>query len=227
MNSPNIPHIASAMSTMSMPTSMPGMDHSSMSMSMSSSMSMVMTFGKFGDYKLKVLFDTWDIQTVTQYVFSWIFIVFLVLVLNGIKYINLVFVESRIKKMSRLLQSNNQNEVSESEKIFMKSNGIFERMTTKMQSHGWRKIFLMRLLHATLYAASNGLGLLLMLVVMTYNVGLFWALVLGSFTSDFLFFPWDRIPTHLSKERSSTRTEKMNDNSGDVTISPLSDVSLS
>ena len=205
--------------SMSMPTSMPGMDHSSSS-SMST-MSMVMTFGKFGDYKLKVLFDTWDIQTVTQYAFSWIFIVFLVLVLNGIKYVNLVFVETRIKRMTRLL------EISSTEKIVEKSNSFFSNMKSEMQSHGWRKIFPLRLLHAVLYAASNGLGLLLMLIVMTYNVGLFWALVLGSFTSDFIFFPWDRIPTHLSKERSSTTTEKMNDNGDDVTVSPLSDQSLS
>jgi hypothetical protein len=214
---------------MSMPTSMPGMDHSSMS-SMST-MSMVMTFGKFGDYKLKVLFDTWDIQTVTQYAFSWIFIVFLVLVLNGIKYVNLVFVETRIKRMTRLLEisaaDNHSNNRIVTGKVVEKSNNVFSNMTSKMQPHGWKKLFPLRLLHAVLYAASNGLGLLLMLVVMTYNVGLFWALVLGSFTSDFLFFPWDRIPTHLCKERLSTTTEKMNDNGDDVTVSPLSDQSLS
>lgn len=212
--------------SMSMPTSMPGMDHSSTSsMSSMSTMSMVMTFGKFGDYKLKVLFDTWDIQTVTQYAFSWIFIVFLVLVLNGIKYVNLVFVETRIKRMTRQLEMNSAG--NHAEKIVQKSNNVFSDMTSKMQSHGWRKVFPLRLLHAVLYAASNGLGLLLMLIVMTYNVGLFWALVLGSFTSDFIFFPWDRIPTHLSKELLSTTTEKMNDNGDDVTVSPLSDQSLS
>lgn len=55
------------------------------------------------------------------------------------------------------------------------------------------KYFGFRLLHALLSGLNYALALLLMLVAMTYNPGLFMALVIGYAIGDFLFFSRSRL----------------------------------
>jgi hypothetical protein len=57
-----------------------------------------------------------------------------------------------------------------------------------MSSATLKRVFILRIIHAFMSAVIYGLALLLMLVAMTYNVGLFLALLVGYFLGDLLFF---------------------------------------
>lgn len=52
----------------------------------------------------------------------------------------------------------------------------------------WKKKYGLRILHALLSGLNYGVALLLMLIAMTYNPGLFLALIFGYAVGDFLFF---------------------------------------
>ena len=62
---------------------MDGMDNMDMDMDMD--MGMRMTFAPWYEYKVTIVFDWWKVETVTQYFFSWCFVVLLVVLLFVIK----------------------------------------------------------------------------------------------------------------------------------------------
>lgn len=157
------------------------------------SMSMVMTFGKWSDYKLQLIFSSWDIKTVPQYLFSCLFIIMMAVIWHGLRYFLVVVIEKNIrelifnKKVNRIDENEystvNQN-TSESPKV---NSSRILLLGGKNSSTSMRIRFLSSL-HALVSALTYGLALLLMLVAMTYNAGLFLSLLIGYFVGDLLFF---------------------------------------
>lgn len=184
--------MSSHIPTLSSSTQMP---MSSMSMSMPMSMSMVMTFGDWGDYQLQLIFDSWTIKTKTQYFFSWIFIVFAVVCWHGLKYIQSTIIEGSIRKGSLNSRSDSHDDIEYTTINFKlkakKQNSSSVQVLHSNPSEQFERRWMLRLTHSLISAASYGLALLLMLVSMTYNCGLFLALVIGYFIGDLLFFRYN------------------------------------
>ena len=175
------------------------MHHDSMDMG---GMSMQMTFGHVLDYKVTIVWDWWKVTTVTQYVFSWIFVVFLVVFLFIVKMRLITTVEEKM----RLLQMNSKEHDSDHTKNNNSKNTanndaesvVGEGTTTTRYSllggdkdnasSSLKSVWMLRLLHAFLSALGYALALLLMLISMTYNVGLCVALLCGYFLGESWMF---------------------------------------
>ena len=136
-----------------------------------------------------------------EYFASWLFVCVATVSFHGLRYL-ITIVESN------LVTSLNKGETSENhtnsdvergnaptgtgtrtgmESTFLigkkgSSSGVVHHSFDK------RQIFMLRLSHASLSGLSYCLALLLMLVAMTYNSGLFLALVVGYALGDFIFF---------------------------------------
>lgn len=156
---------------------------------------MVMTFGDWGDYQLQLIFDSWTIKTKTQYFFSWIFIVFAVVCWHGLKYIQSTMIEGSIRKGSLNPRSDSHDDVEYTTIRNFKSKAEKQNSSSVQMLHSnpsqFERRWVLRLTHSLISAASYGLALLLMLVSMTYNCGLFLALVIGYFIGDLLFFRYN------------------------------------
>ena len=182
------------------------MNHESMDMG---GMSMQMTFGRFTDYKVTIVWDWWKVTTLTQYLFSWLFVVFLVVLLFLVKMRLITTVEEKM----RLLQMNSKEHNSDHTKNNNGKNttnnaiesAVGEGTTTTRYSllvgdkdnaresivhqissspPSLKAAWMLRLLHASLSAFGYALALLLMLISMTYNVGLCLALLCGYFLGE-------------------------------------------
>ena len=178
------------------------MDNGSSNDDMMMMMMMPMTFSSWKSYKLQILFTSWDVQTVPQYIASWFLIVILCILLHVLRCSITVISLSMKSKRERTYMINNinlkntiglgftsessinnlpidsSNLIDSSDK---KRKNVIDRMIDILRN---RSLLFLRLLHALLTAINYGLSLLLMLVAMTYNPGLFLALVVGYFFGD-------------------------------------------
>lgn len=172
-------------------------------------MMMTMTFGKFTDYKVTIVWDWWKVTTVTQYFFSWVLIVLLVILLFIVKMPMLAVVEEKLRQLKANTKDinsdhNNPNIATAAEEPLREPAAtegarysildghqqvdMRETILKRLPKTSSKSMWMMRILHAFLCAVGYGLALLLMLVAMTYNVGLCIALVVGYFIGDLLFF---------------------------------------
>jgi len=166
-------------------------------------MMMPMTFSSWKSYKLQILFTSWDVQTVPQYIASWFLIVILCILLHVLRCsIAVISLSMKLKREPTYMINNNikntiglgftsessinslpidsSNLIDSSDK---KRKNVIDRMIDILRN---RPILFLRLMHASCTAINYGLSLLLMLVAMTYNPGLFLALVVGYFFGDLL-----------------------------------------
>jgi hypothetical protein len=193
--------MSSHMPTLSMSSSLTGMPTGILptqmpTSSMASSMSMVMTFSEWGDYKMQLVFDSWDIQTKTQYFFTWIFIVLAVVGWHGLKYVQSTIIEESIRKGALTYKSNNLDDIEYTTIKNSKLNSERQKFSSSQvlnaeSSEQLKRLMMLRLIHSFITATSYGVALLLMLVSMTYNRGLFLALIIGYFLGDLLFFRYN------------------------------------
>ena len=170
---------------------MPEADGSLSTGGASMSMSMVMTFGKWSDYKLQLLFTSWDIKTKGQFIATWLFVVFGVVCWHGLKYLLTTFVEGSIRHHVMNTKTDTEYAKSGSPQgltVSTKSDSSRLLLLEGKTSTTWKRLLILRVVHAFIAACIYGLTLLLMLVSMTYNCGLFLALVVGYFLGDLLFF---------------------------------------
>ena len=163
--------------------------------SMSMPMTMVMTFGKWSDYQVTLLFDSWDIKTKSQYVVAWFGVVLAVVCWHGLKYLLTTCVEDSIRNLVLNTKTNSHDDSEYSNVNDLQSPTSSKQFSANhlLLSEGktnftWKKILILRVVHAFIAACIYALALLLMLVSMTYNCGLFLALVVGYFIGDILFF---------------------------------------
>jgi hypothetical protein len=147
-----------------------GTDHGGMGMSMA------MSFSPLFDYKVVVLFGWWDVQTPAQYAATC-----LVVFLATVGYHALRAFQAKVARS--LPPSNDRATTSTS------SGGLQTPLlsTSAPALALGSPSFSSRLLHALVGGAGYGLALLLMLVSMTYNSGLFIVLCFGYAVGDFCF----------------------------------------
>lgn len=139
---------------------MPGMD-----------MEMVMTFSDFSAYELKLLFESWNITTKTEFALSWFAVMFAVIFFHGMKY--------TYRYLTNLLEN------YDNAPLASRADGSSEESTPKNSNpYTFTQLLVVRsFLNAIIYAWA----LFLMLVSMTYNSSLFCALVVGYFFGDLIF----------------------------------------
>jgi hypothetical protein len=163
--------------------------------SSSGGMEMVMTFSDLDEYKVTILWDGWDVETKVQYAFSWIFVVFLCIVYHASRWL-ITSMEDEMRycrdaKYEHLIQNNNS---TGEQKRSIDSMLIESRLLYGVNPK------LLKVYHSIAAGLQYGLALLLMLISMTYNSGLFLALMIGYGIGDFLFI--DKI---LSSRKGNTQ----------------------
>jgi hypothetical protein len=152
-------------------------------MPMEMEMSMVMTFSDFDAYELKLLFESWDITTKTQFALSWFAVMFAVIFFHGMKW--------TYRQLTTMLE--NFDDGHSSPPLLSKADGSSEAVPKKKSPYTFTQLLVARsLLNAVIYAWA----LFLMLVSMTYNSSLFCALIVGYFFGDLIFqeIPKRKIP---------------------------------
>ena len=155
-------------------------------------MEMVMTFGKWTDYKLKLLWDDWDITSRVEFGFSWLLVFVMGVVYHLIKFY-MVRTEDDMRKVSAsghqtLLEHENgavNNSRSSKAEEGISGNGAASALMDS--SSPSNAMVILRVKHAALAAIHYALALLLMLVAMTYNPCLFLACCLGYGAGDYAF----------------------------------------
>lgn len=149
-----------------------------------------MTFGSFSDYKLKLLWNSWDIQEEWQFALSWIAVFLAVIVYQALHYV-IYSVEAAMRKerieSSIIMNPDGDIELGHSSHSNVIAGGVQEGTYFLLGSKS-RAGFQVRIIHAVLGGVSYGLAMLLMLVAMTYNPSLLLALMLGYAAGDFMFF---------------------------------------
>lgn len=161
-------------------------------MKMDDDMDMVMTFSDFSQYKLKILFDDWDVQTKWQFLLSFIAVVIAGICYHYLRY-NVAVLEQRLRdSISASIESSIYDPVhTNSEGLLISgiSKGSINSYNGKKRplpiTRNIRGLCLYRSVLSTL---MYSLALMLMLVAMTYNSWLFISLAVGYFIGDYLFF---------------------------------------
>jgi len=138
-----------------------------MDMDMDMNMEMTMTFQDWDEYKVTILWDSWEVKEKWQYALSWFAIVFAAAFFHIFRWAMEHVKKEMFKKQYSKLDSS------------LLSNDI-PVANPPLQ---WR------IAHALLAGASYGYALMLMLVAMTYNPGLLCALMTGYAIGDFFFPP--------------------------------------
>lgn len=179
--------------------------------------SMSMTFGSFGDYRTSIWFSAWTTSTPAEFAFAWFMVVLLVIGYHFLRYYTTV-VEDKIVEMNGMLAF--ADDIEEAAPLTEGVPAVRRRGRSTDGSSGKHGVVLAlrekmkwRVIHALISATTYGvscpsnaifvlevltmmfsqLGLLLMLVAMTYNVLLFVALVVGYGIGDAIFFPADKL----------------------------------
>ena len=159
------------------------------------SMSMVMTFGKWTDYQLQLIFSSWNIKTRSEYTFAWFAVVIAVVCWHGLKYFLSTFVEESLRHIMASTKTISRDDTEYSNinsplaiSETAKSTTTHLLLVTGKTSTTWKRILILRVLHSFVSAIIYGMALLLMLVSMTYNLGLFAALLVGYFIGDMMFY---------------------------------------
>eukprot|EP00953_Heterococcus_sp_UTEX-ZZ885_P032095 16785-Heterococcus_DN1.PRE.4 len=163
------------------------MDHSSMpaehglhDMDMDMDMSMSMTFSKLGSYKVKILWDWWNVQQPFEYFLSCLFVVALAIGYHAMRRL-------QSRALTDLIVAKELNE----ELISSLTSPLMSGTKGPGGGHTARSLTarskLKRARYAVISAGCYTLALLLMLIAMTYNSGLFIMLVVGYGVGDYLF----------------------------------------
>lgn len=124
------------------------------------------TFAEWDDIHARVLFTWWDISSPIYYIATWIIIFTMAVGYQASR----AFVCGIEDKLSKPTCSRASLKWVASLLVYIPDNAT---------------LFL-RIFHAVCHAFSFAMGLLLMLIAMTFNVGLFIALVAGFWTGDML-----------------------------------------
>lgn len=141
-----------------------------------------MTFSDFDEYKVKILFDDWNVTEKWQFVLSWFAIVLATIIYHWMKYITrwlnytMDQLEMKIGRQSMTAAITGVAALS--------SDSTSEPVNEQEVNSHLMKLHIAR---AFWNALEYGWALLLMLVAMTYNSSLFVALIVGYFFGELIF----------------------------------------
>lgn len=144
-------------------------------------MSMAMTFGKMSQYKVKILFDDWNIKHQWQYVLSWLFVVlfaFLYHVVIKLKH------TARRKLLSPLHVVEDQKTPDDQEYGIQ---GTKLPLVNSCRNKDTKIPIACRIILSLISGVVYAWALTLMLIAMTFNPGLFLAIIAGYTLGDFIF----------------------------------------
>jgi hypothetical protein len=170
-----------------------------MTMTMDDDMSMSMTFSSWSTYQIQILFSSWDISTRWQYVLSWLAVALAAVFYHAMRY----WVQGIEADLKILL-------IAEAGMAKPLMSSIDTSSSKLISEQNIAKIFQLRIFHAFMNCLTYGvsavtlslsplsfshrllllfpqLGLMLMLIAMTFNPGIFLALVVGYFFGDLFF----------------------------------------
>ncbi|CAF0755158.1 unnamed protein product [Rotaria sp. Silwood1] len=148
------------------------------------------------DFIETILFESWKVTSLSIFICSWIFIFILGILYEEIREIRLYLEEKQL--IDRPISSNERNE-PELECMNIE--------TIESTRHIKQKIpprYSERALHSILYAIQLILGYILMLIVMTFNVYLFLAIIFGIGTGHLLYTCNRIIPPKPKNQRRIT-----------------------
>ena len=150
------------------------------------SMSMQMTFGSFRDYQLQLLWSSWDIKEEWQFAVSWVIVFLAVVFYHGLHYVIFSLEAAmRINGFKSIDGGDGDIELGSTQQSLYSVLATSVGSAHLIKTTNSRKL---RFIHALLAGVRYALALLLMLVAMTYNPGLFMALILGYIAGDFIFY---------------------------------------
>jgi len=144
-------------------------------------MSMTMTFTPWTDYKLKIVFDSWNVTTKGGFALSWFFVVGLTIAYQALKH----YLE-RMDMMGDCFVKHGSMEASLIHNVGKDAGAGLAGISSAVASKAYSPKFLVY--HGCLVGLLYGLSLLLMLIAMTYNPWLFLALMIGYGIGDGLFY---------------------------------------
>ncbi|CAF4035599.1 unnamed protein product [Rotaria sp. Silwood2] len=193
MNHDHAAMMASATPTMNHDHHM--MDHSTNTGALSTGhgfhmkdMMMAMTF--HGGYKEQILFDQWYTQTSGAFVASWFAVFFVAVLYEGLKTFRDALARRDIcetctsteNRQHALIRPDDRQDERSGENDLVSPNRTENRSTYRV-----RLLSVSHLIQTLLHILQMALSYLLMLVAMTFNTYLFFAIVLGAGLGHFLF----------------------------------------
>lgn len=162
--------------------------------------SMAMTFSNLGAYKVKILWGWWDVQTRWEFFFSACAVVMLCLLYHAVR-------RTQGRMLRELISAAKHPSAAPSEELggltspligsHKSNNGAIASSSSSSGATGSRAgkgLRVKRLKYAATAAVGYALALLLMLIAMTYNSGLFLVLVFGYFLGEFLLCEGSSVP---------------------------------
>ena len=136
---------------------------------------MSMTFQPWNQYKIKLLFEAWDIDCLWKFRLSCIAVSSAVVLWHALKHINLM--------LEHFIRSQNRANCSVVG-IFFANNQHKDHSLIRSE----RGFALLLVCHAFIVSLSYMLSMMIMLVAMSFNLSLLLALFVGYFLGDFFFY---------------------------------------
>jgi len=178
-----------------------------MDMDMDMDMTMTMSFSPIGSYKVTVVWGWWKVTEIWQYWVTLVAVCILAIGFNYSRNFQQVFVyhwahivKERALKDSydpevateAVLHSNSNPDMRQRreelrEPLTKEQSSFTYGSTGKLDKSANQMPIKVRLAYSAIAAFNYAYGLLLMLVAMTFNAGIFFALVVGYFLGDVLF----------------------------------------
>ena len=164
---------------------------------------MTMTFND--NNNLKLLFEFWNIQNETEYVFSCFFVILFTTFTHGLKYYikkcdkQIIELNKKLINLSHNSENviqplhdneniiefvNINNDTPKERQLIM--NELNDKPSSKVSISNLYA-YKLRVKHGILTSAHFGSHLIIMLIAMTYNYGLFMSILFGYFVGDVIF----------------------------------------
>ena len=142
---------------------------------------MTMTFTPWTDYKLKIVFDSWDVTTKWQFAFSWLAVVLITIGYQALKH----YME-RLDLLGDPFVKHGSVDDNLIHDVGKDAGAGLAGITSTGNRRAYSPKFIVY--HACMVGLMYGLSLFLMLVAMTYNPWLFLALMIGYGVGGSIFY---------------------------------------
>ncbi|UJR35788.1 hypothetical protein I4U23_028536 [Adineta vaga] len=147
-----------------------------------------------GGFVETILFEPWETISIPIFVISWIFIFIMGILYEGIKEFHRFAEEERLTKQPIFSDDAIENELARMNIESLPSTIPNRNKTSSPYSE--------RIISSIFYIINLALGYSLMLIAMTFNVYLFFAIIFGTGVGH-LLFTWSRVNPPTQRNRRS------------------------